>query len=541
MEIAQTPLCELRQIDVRYGPLWANRGVSLAVAPGEIVALVGENGAGKSTLLHALYGTVAMAGGEVRYHGEEVAPSPERAIAAGIGLLHQHFMLVPTLTVAENVVLGREPRRGLLRAYDGRRAEEETAVLGDRYGLLVDPGRRVSELTVGEAQRVEILKVLYRGARLLLLDEPTAVLTPGEVERLLLVLRRLMLKEDGVGRRGMLLVTHKLDEVMAIADRVVVMRRGEVVTEAAREACTAQDIARAMVGRELRPVSRGRALPGASGGAGSSGLSREPGPMAVLEVEALAVDRDDARRVSDVSLQVRGGEILGVAGVEGNGQTELFAAIAGLLPVAAGSVRLCGADLSTASVAARRRAGMALVSEDRHRHGLVLDFSLAENFLLGHDADHAAGPGGVLVDRARLDATARTLLREHEVYPGDPDVLARSLSGGNQQKVVLARELHAAPRLLLLSQPTRGVDIGAIEAIHGRLLKARDRGCAILLFSAELDELRALCDRIAVMYRGRIVAQLENPAEAPVSRDRLGELMTGAGAVSSNPPEERRL
>lgn len=515
------PLCEAREVSVSYGDLVANRGVSLAVRPGEIVALLGENGAGKSTLLHALYGMVPLGSGQVRYRGQPVVPSPERAIAAGIGLVHQHFMLVSPLTVAENVVLGREPRRALGLLFDRARAEEETAALGARYGLMVDPRRRVAELSVGEAQRVEILKVLYRGARLLSLDEPTAVLTPAEVDRLLQVLRRLVEADtDAAGRRGMLLVTHKLDEALAIADRVVVMRRGQVVEDLPRgPGLSAAAIARAMVGRDIEPVVRAPRPAGA-----------RAAPALVLA--HLSVDRDGVRRVDDVSLQIARGEIVGIAGVEGNGQAELCAAIFGLLP-GRGRVMLLGQDLAGRSVRERRRAGLSLVPEDRHRHGLVLDFPLTENVLLGHTEPYRRPLG--LLDRRRLRERTQALLADYDIRPARPEAAARTLSGGNQQKLVIARELSPdpagpSPRALLAAQPTRGVDIGAIEAIHRRLLRAREQGCAILLFSAELDELRVLCDRIAVMYRGRIVADLENPGDAPLSRERLGELMLGVRA-----------
>ncbi|MFO0574255.1 MAG: ABC transporter ATP-binding protein [Polyangia bacterium] len=538
------PLCEAVDAAVRYAACTALDGVSLALRPGEVVALLGENGAGKSTLIHALYGIVTLTSGQVRYRGRPVQPTPERAIAAGVGLVAQHFLLVPPLTVAENVVLGREPRRlGVL--FDRRRAEEQVAELAARYGLAVDPRRRVADLSVGEAQRVEILKALYRGASCLLLDEPTAVLTPAEARRMLAGLRERLVADtgaDSTGGRSLLIVTHKLDEVMQVADRAVVLRAGRVVAEFSRGELSPRDIARAMVGRDVTAPTRRppEPEPAASGGArpdiapgelaaALAGLPRPDAPPA-LSVHALHVEREGSERVRGVSLAVRPGEIVGLAGVDGNGQSELCAAIAGLLPVASGQVRLDGRDVTRASVRARKHAGLRLVPEDRHRHGLVLDMTLAENLLLGDELRYSRGPGRLLVDQAALLAETARLLHEHDVRPPDPLLLARALSGGNQQKLVLVRALCGGgelPRVLVAAQPTRGVDLGAIESIQRALLKARDRGCAILLLSTDLDELRALCDRIAVLYRGQIIAELDNAATAPASREKLGELMAG--------------
>ena len=541
------PLCELHETSVRCGggPRLANDGVCLVMRAGEIVALLGENGAGKSTLLHSLYGLVAVDSGAVRYHGAVVNPSPERAIAAGIGLIHQHFLLVPRLTVAENVVLGSEPRGrgGLL---DLRRAVAETAALSQRYGLHVEPERLVADLSVGEAQRVEILKTLYRGARCLLLDEPTAVLTPGEAQKMLAVLRELLVdarrpapdpEAPGLplsvdGGKALLIVTHKLDEVLQVADRAVVLRQGRVVAELQRSEFSTGELARAMVGRELVAINRQAAPSSASAATADArelATAARPAAPPVLAVTDLRVRREGVERVRGVSLAVYAGTIVGLAGVEGNGQSELGAAIAGLLPSTSGEVRLDGQAITAASVRERKRRGLGFIPEDRQRHGLVLDFSLAENLMLG-DEEHYSRWGGLVVDRQRLMQTARALLREHDVRPADPALTARALSGGNQQKLLLARALYGGgvpPRFLLAAQPTRGVDIGAIEHIHRALLQARDRGCAILLVSAELDELRTLCDRIAVMYRGQIVAELANPPQALASRERLGELLAG--------------
>ena len=512
--------CEAESVTVRCDRTLANDRVSMAIRPGEVVALLGENGAGKSTLLHTLYGLVQPTSGVVRYHGQVVRPTPERAIAAGIGLIHQHFLLVPTLTVAENIVLGKEPRR-LGMWVDRKRAAEQVAKLGERHGLPVGPDRLVSDLSVGEAQRVEILKALYRGARLLLLDEPTAVLTPGEALRLLATLRGLLDEPSGEDR-ALLIVTHKLDEVLQVADRAVVMRQGRVVEEFQRSEFSAQAMARAMVGREVFSLLRP-----------SSDTHREPSARPVpLQVRDVVVSRAGVDWVRGVSLDVPAGQIVGIAGVAGNGQSELVESLSGLLPVRSGQVLLGGDDVTTLDVRARAQRGLAVVPEERQRHGLVLEMSLCENLLLGHETELSYGPGRQLLDWPKIRTLAAEVLPEAEVRPADPDALARTLSGGNQQKVVLARALAMAkslPKVLIAAQPTRGVDIGAIETIHKTLLAAKEAGCAILLLSAELSELQALCDRILVMYRGKLVASLENDPQSPVSREHLGELMAGVG------------
>lgn len=527
----QPALCELRDASVSYGVRLANHGVSLAIRPGEVVALLGENGAGKSTTLHALYGLVPLSAGAVCYEGRPAAASPEIAIAAGVGLVSQHFLLVPSLSVAENVVLGREPRR-LGVFLDRRRAEDEVKALGESYGLHVQPDRLVGSLSVGEAQRVEILKALYRGARCLLLDEPTAVLTPKEAITMLRALRARFVGDRR--QQGLLIVTHKLDEVLEVADRAVVLRAGRVVAEVQRAEFSARELAHALVGRELVPIVRQAASQAADPSTTQPALS----------LRDIQVVRDGIERVAGVRLDLRPGTIVGIAGVEGNGQTELCQALAGLLPCAAGQILLHGRDITQSRVSERREAGMAWVLEDRQRHGLVLDFSLAENLLLGRQQRYrrervaSLRVGWLLrwlIDGQRLAQDAAALLVAHDVRPAEQSALARSLSGGNQQKLLLARALadgegeRARPQVLLVAQPTRGVDIGAVQSIHQMLLRARDQGAAILLVSSELDELRALCDRIAVLYRGRVVAELDNPASAPVERERLGELLAGLG------------
>ncbi len=520
---ARPPLCEAESVSVRYDQKLANDCVSLSVRPGEVVALLGENGAGKSTLLHALYGLIPACEGVIRFRGQTVSPTPERAILAGLGLIHQHFLLVPTLTVAENIVLGREPRR-LGVFFDERRAVDEVAALGARHGLSVEPRRLVSDLSVGEAQRVEILKALYRGAKLLLLDEPTAVLTPAEATQLLSTLRGLLDKPQSADS-ALLIVTHKLDEVLQVADRAVVMRGGRVVEEFSRSQFSASAIARAMVGREVSAVAR---RPHES----DVVVASEATPA--LSVHKLVVERDGSEWVRGVSFTVPKGNIIGIAGVAGNGQSELVAALAGLAKAKSGQVLLGSTNVTDSSVKERSALGLSLVPEDRHRHGLVLDMSLAENLILGHETRFSRGPGKQLLDAMQIRNVAEHVLVDADVRPAAPFASARSLSGGNQQKVVMSRALKLGgkpPRVLIAAQPTRGVDIGAIESIHRTLIQARDEGCAILLLSAELSELQALADRILVMYRGQIVADLDNDPRKPVSREQLGELMAGVGTV----------
>jgi ABC-type uncharacterized transport system ATPase subunit len=499
------PAVELRGIVKRFGATVANRGAHLTVARGEIHALVGENGAGKSTLMRILAGLHAPDAGEVRIHGQRLTRhSPEVSMALGVGMVHQHFMLIPGLTVAENIVLGREPRRGL--RLDLARAEREIRELSTRYGLTVDPRRRVSELSVGEEQRVEILKVLYRNADLLILDEPTAVLTPGEVEDLFRVLRSLV-----AGGKTAILITHKLDEVMALSDRVTVMRRGETVAERVTAQTSPAELARDMVGQDLAAPRAGRAHPCSAG---------EP----ALELRGLCVRRGRVRKLEGVSLAIRPGEIVGLAAVEGNGQAELIEAVVGLTPVERGRVTLGGRDIGRLSVRERLRLGLGYLPEDRQRRGLVLDLNLVDNCLLGRLDHLARWRGAGPLRRASLRAAAMDLIARFDIRPADPEVLARHLSGGNQQKLVVARVLGPDLRVLVAAQPTRGVDIAALRRIHEEIRAARDRGVAVLLLSADLDELSALCDRIAVLYRGRLAAVVEGTA----SHAALGALMTGA-------------
>ena len=500
---SEAPALELRGITKRFGPVVANDRVDFDLRPGEVHALLGENGAGKSTLMSILYGLYHPDEGEVLVNGEVVkVDSPARAIDLGIGMVHQHFMLVPVMTVTENIVLGGEPRRrgGLLDVREGARRVSE---LSERYGLAVDPDSVIEDVTVGAQQRVEILKTLYRDARILVLDEPTAVLTAQETAELFEVLRAL--RDDGV---AIVFISHKLGEVLEIADRVTVLRRGKKVDTVPVEGATEQSLARLMVGRDvLLSVEK---------------TETAPGPP-VLEVEDLRV-RDDREleAVRGVSLNVRGGEIVALAGVDGNGQHELVEAIAGLRDPDAGHIRIAGEEVSGRGVRATCDAGVAHIAEDRQLRGLVLDFTLAENLALREYRLPPLSWHGWL-NTGHINSRARSLLKEYDVRGGSPTTLAASLSGGNQQKVCIAREIASNPRLLIAHQPTRGLDVGAIEFVHQRLVAERDRGRGILLVSLESDEVRSLADRILVIYEGRIVGEF--PPDA--TEEELGVAMTG--------------
>src|SRR6476469_1968639 len=499
----------MRGIVKAFGPVLANRGADLDVAVGEIHALVGENGAGKSTLMRVLSGLYSADAGTMEVMGRNVTGwSTADAIAAGVGMVHQHFMLVPTLTVAENVVLGHEITSGPV--LDRAAAVRAVSELSKRTGLAVPAERLVVDLSVGEAQRVEILKTLYRGAKILILDEPTAVLSPPEVQELWQVLRALRANGGTV-----VLITHKLDEVIEVSDTITVMRQGRTVTQMPTAGATPQAIARAMVGRDV-------ALALDAGYHGSPVRTPEAVP-ALLEVRDLVVAGPRrAAAVDHVSFTVAPGEILGIAGVEGNGQTELVEALAGLRAVTSGRIVLAGRDIVGASVRERGDAGLSHIPEDRHERGLVLDYSVADNLILGQQ--HRFTRGATL-DGARVLDHARQLIERYDIRPANAALPARALSGGNQQKIVVAREMARDFRVLLAAQPTRGVDVGAIEFIHARLREARDQGKAVLLVSADLAEVLALADRVAVMYGGRFVAVLPR---ADASPEVLGPYMTGA-------------
>ncbi len=502
----------LSGISRSFGAVLANSKVDLVVETGTVHAVVGENGAGKSTLMKIAYGQIRADEGSIKIKGEAIARtkhSPSQAIARGVGMVHQHFMLVAPLTVTENVILGREPVKGVFVDID--KAAGELSELSKRFGLDVNPHSPIEDLSVGEQQRVEILKVLWQGCDVLILDEPTAVLTPGEVDQLFDVLRELVANGMTV-----VMITHKLDEVVAIADRITVMRRGVVVEELSGKGSSAESIARAMVGRPvLLEVDKAPA---------------EPGKL-VLKIDDLRVAAQrGGDAVKGISLDVRAGEIVGIAGVTGNGQSELLDAIVGLRRIGAGSIRIGNRDVGALSVRERFEAGLSHIPEDRHHRGLVLSFSVEDNLILGRHH----GFGGLLgLDRNKIRREAEQLIKEVDIRPDDPQAIAAALSGGNQQKIVVARELAREGAVLLVcAQPTRGVDIGAIELIHKRIIAARDAGLAVLLVSAELSELIALSDRLAVMYGGEIVEMLEaDQLAADGARARIGELMTGARAA----------
>jgi len=509
---------ELRGITKRFGSLVANDQIDLVIQSGEIRALLGENGAGKTTLMNVLYGLMQPDEGEILLDDKPVAiHSPRDAIRAKIGMVHQHFMLVPVFTVAENVTLGSEPVRkgplglpsfGLL---DRRKARREVLALSERFGLRVDPDVLVEELPVGVQQRVEIIKALLRDAQVLVLDEPTAVLPPHETEDLFRIMREL--REGG---RSIIFISHKLKEVQAIADTITVIRRGKVVGERP-PATSSTELASLMVGRSVQlRVSKEPAKPG----------------DVVLDVQDLNVEGERGEKsVRGVSFQVRAGEILGVAGVQGNGQTELCEALMGLRP-ATGSVHLNGVDLSHASTRARLHAGIGYVPEDRSEDGLVADFSVADNLILDL-YDQPPYASGIALNLDTIRESAVRQVEEYDVRTTSVETPAGTLSGGNQQKVVVAREMGRDVKLLLVSQPTRGLDVGSIEFVHKRLVAQRDAGAAVLIVSSELDEIYALADRIAVMYEGRIVA-FRPPT---ISEQELGLLMAGSDPAGFTAPD----
>jgi ABC-type uncharacterized transport system ATPase subunit len=500
-----TSLLRAVEVSKTYGEVVANKNVRLDLSAGEIHAVLGENGAGKSTFMKILYGLEIPDSGRVELRGEQLTlQSPHDAIKAGIGMVHQHFMLVPTLTVLENLVLGSEIAGKHLFA--ARRAAIEIGKLAKKYGVDVDLNRPAGELSVGEQQRVEILKALVRGASVLILDEPTAVLTPPEITKLLAVLRDLA--RQGL---GILLVTHKLAEVMEVADRASVMRAGHLVGTWKIRETTAEALVGQMIGRS-RNVR----------------LAREAAPASPIVLELMNVEADNDRSAAvlhGVRLTVKAGEIVGIAGVEGNGQREIAEVITGLRPVTAGDVVFCGETIRTQTTVNILRLGVGHVPEDRHRDGLVLDFSIAENAVLVSYRDKPFRRKGLLV-RNEIVSFAKKLIQDYAIRCSGPQTLIRNLSGGNQQKLILGREIARKPKLLIAMQPTRGLDIGAIDYVHARLMELRNSGVAILLVSTELDEIMTLSDRIAVLRTGKIVKTLDR-SEATV--ENLGRLMLGDG------------
>jgi len=499
----EPPVLELRGITKEFPGVLANDHVDFDLRRSEVHALLGENGAGKSTLMSILYGLYTPDSGEILMNGKPVAiNSPKDAIELGIGMVHQHFMLIPVMTVTENIVLAQEPRHaGVLLDYDA--AADRVRELSTSFGLAVDPNARIQKITVGQQQRVEILKALYRGAEILILDEPTAVLTPQEARELFEIIEGL--KAQG---KSIVFISHKLNEVLEVADRITVLRRGKRVETIPRDGATEAGLARSMVGREvLLRVDKKPAEPG------------EP----LLKVADLSV-RDDRglEAVRGVTFDVRAGEIVGIAGVDGNGQSELIDALTGLRKAAGGQMTVGGKNLTHASARQAIDAGIGHIPEDRQRRGLVLDFNLAENLALHDYGKEPFSRFGWLNPRRWL-RWAAGLLKEFDVRGGGPTTRGGSLSGGNQQKVVVAREVSRDPSVLIAAQPTRGLDVGAIEFVHRRLVEQRDAGKAVLLVSLELEEILSLSDRILVLYEGRIAAEF--PPD--VSEEEVGVAMLG--------------
>jgi simple sugar transport system ATP-binding protein len=496
-------IIEMREITKRFGGVIANKGISLSIPAGTIHAIIGENGAGKSTIMKILYGFYTADEGEILIEGTARSiRNPHDAIALGLGMVHQHFMLLPPMTVTENIILGAEPGGEKINY---QQAAEQIRQLSDEFGFNIDPDALVENLSVGQQQRVEVLKALYRGARVLILDEPTAVLTPQEVEEFFRILRSM--KAQG---KTIIIITHKLNEVLALSDHVTVMRDGQVVGERKTSETDAAELARLMVGRDvLLRVEKTAAQP----------------KDIVLTVNHLRLKADAA-----VSFNVHAGEIVGIAGVEGNGQTELIEILAGLQKVSGGGFSVNGRDCARLSARAIKELGVAHIPEDRHRRGLLLDFALTDNAILGTHYRAPAATGAGLLSESAIDEKTRRLIRDFDVRPPNAALPARALSGGNQQKLIIGREFDIQPKLLLVSQPTRGVDIGAIEFIHRKLVQLRDGGCAILLVSAELEEVLSLSDRVLVMYHHQIVGEVD-PQQ--INQAEIGLLMTGGRRAQS--------
>ncbi|MBI9101693.1 MAG: ABC transporter ATP-binding protein [Spirochaetales bacterium] len=501
----ERPVClEMRNIVKRFPRVLANNNINLKLHEGEILSLLGENGAGKSTLMNVLYGLYKPTSGQIFLDGNETSfSSPRDAIEKGLGMVHQHFMLVDTLTVTENIILGTEPGKGGIIDY--KAAREEVIEISKKYRLDIDPDAKIENLSVGLQQRVEILKALYRKAKILILDEPTAVLTPQEVDELFEVVKTLV--ETGV---SIIIITHKLEEVKSISDRVYILRRGEITGEHQTSDVTKADLANLMVGRDVvltvaRKEGKAKGSP-------------------VFTLDNLKVMSDkDILAVEGLSLDIKPGEIVGIAGVDGNGQDELAEAIRGLRPVESGKVIFNGEDVSSLSTVAKIRRKMGYVPSDRHRFGLVLPMTISENVAMGYHLN-APNAKGINLDLSHMDENAEKLVKDFDIRTPGVNVPASNLSGGNQQKVILAREFSKEPEFLLVAQPTRGLDVGAIEYIHSQILNMREKNVAILLISLELEEIFALSDRILVLYEGKIVKEFEPDK---TSDKEVGLYMTG--------------
>jgi simple sugar transport system ATP-binding protein len=503
---------ELRGITKRFPGVVANDNVNLSLNTGEVLSLIGENGAGKSTLMSVLYGMYKPDEGEIVIDGTPlVFSSPADAIAAGIGMVHQHFMLVPVFTVAENVVLGVEPTGALgkLNIDEARRLVRE---ISEKYNLDLDPDAVIEDLPVGVQQRVEIVKVLLRDAKVVVFDEPTAVLTPSEIIEFFEIVKTLV-----SAGRGVVFITHKLKEALKIADRIAVLRRGKVVGEVDPKAATESQIAEMMVGRPVQLTVEKN--------------SAKAGDVVLKVTDLTVLDADGRTHVENVSFEVHAGEIVGIAGVQGNGQTELVEALTGLRKATSGVIALDGKDLTHSNPRERHQMGMAHIPEDRQRQGLVGGLSVAENLVLTRYHDDQFSHG-VIVDWEAADAIAETLITEYDIRTPNKETGVGTLSGGNQQKVIVARELSRDLRLTIAAQPTRGVDVGSIEYIHSRIVKERDAGTAVLIVSTELEEVMALSDRLLVMYRGKVVAELDPKKVTPME---VGLYMAGSRPDSAVP------
>ena len=501
--MAHENVIEMREITKIFGEFVANDKINLELRKGEIHALLGENGAGKSTLMNMLAGLLEPTSGEIVVNGKsEKLDSPSKAASLGIGMVHQHFMLVEAFTVAENIILGSEvTNKGVL---DLKKANADILELSERYGLAVDPTAKVADISVGAQQRVEILKTLYRGADILIFDEPTAVLTPAEILELMDIMKTLV--KEG---KSIILITHKLDEIRAVADRVTVIRRGKSIQTVSIEGATNKDLAEMMVGRSVSFVTE----------------KEEAQPKeVVLQISDLVVNENrGVPAVKELSLDVRAGEIVGIAGIDGNGQSELIQAITGLRKVKSGSIKIKGQEVVGLSPRKITEMNVSHVPEDRHRDGLVLEMMLSENIALQTYYKEPLSKNGVL-NYNQINSYARKLMEEFDVRAANEIVPASALSGGNQQKAIIAREVDRNPDLLIVSQPTRGLDVGAIEYIHKRLIGERDRGKAVLVVSFELDEILNLSDRIAVIHDGKIQG-IVKPSET--NKQELGILMAG--------------
>ncbi|MCM3279417.1 ABC transporter ATP-binding protein [Exiguobacterium sp. MER 193] len=495
---------EMLNIRKEFGTFVANDNITLQLRKGEIHALLGENGAGKSTLMNVLFGLYQPEGGEIRVHGKKVdIENPNIANELGIGMVHQHFMLVEKFTVTENIILGLEPKSGV--TIDRATARKKVMDISKQYGLKIDPDAKIEDISVGMQQRVEILKTLYRGADILIFDEPTAVLTPQEIQELIQIMKRLIAEGKSI-----ILITHKLKEIMQVADRCTVIRRGRYIgTVEVDETVNEDSLAEMMVGREVNFDAE---------------YSKADPQQVVLDVQNLVVkDSRGLRVVEGLDLQIRAGEVLGIAGIDGNGQTELIEAISGLKKPESGKVLLNGKDVTGHTPRKMTEAGIGHIPQDRHKHGLVLDYSIRDNMVLQTYYKEPFSKRGLMNYKAVAEK-AKALIEKFDVRTPSIDVPARALSGGNQQKAIIAREVDRSPDLLIAAQPTRGLDVGAIEFIHEQLIKEREKGRAVLLISFELDEILHVSDRIAVLYEGKIVG-IRDPKET--TEQELGFLMAG--------------